>query len=199
VLKSIPPDGQKRVCHHIGVLNCTTYTEPDMHYLLRLYRPDEFEKARRLANLSRLVNAGLRRSDVPNMRRMKLNGDPIKLEENHRLFENITGHADVAKGDIPQNVIEFDFVSNLEQLQAAAAVQIQARWRANLAVKNRAVSVMFIRLIQAKWKLKFEARRVVRLQQETELREKVERAKEQLRKMRMSSKSYLMAMSFNDK
>ena len=54
---------------------------------------------------------------------------PVKLAEDDNLLAAFAGGACVDDGQVPTTTVEFDFVSTPLQLQAAAAVQIQSRWR----------------------------------------------------------------------
>ncbi|KAK3258150.1 hypothetical protein CYMTET_32793, partial [Cymbomonas tetramitiformis] len=144
VLQHLHPSAQVQVCQHLGWLNCARI-EPDLHYLLHLDRPEEYEMARRLARMAR--NGGKRVPDgegeevtvvdnTINFQRLLINGKLTRINEDYRMWDVLSGNPAVHRKEVPKNVLEFDFVSSKEQRKYAAATYIQSKWRSKVQMKR---------------------------------------------------------------
>ena len=104
----------------LGYLNVVNLLDADMHYILRLERPDEREMMRRLVRVA--VRSYL--PGEPNILNLQINGRPVKFAEDGKLWTLLTDNS-----ENPTNVIEFDFKATPELRRNAAVAYVQSHWR----------------------------------------------------------------------
>ena len=146
---------QVSVAFHLGVLNATSMLQPAMHYKLFTACPDEYEKLVQLVALARHISRAAGADSASNgdgisaMRRMKLDGEPVRFEEDGSLLSKLLGGLDMkhagegggeGEGGVPQTVVEFDFVASKAQLRTATAIKTQAKLKATQVVDRYRMS-----------------------------------------------------------
>lgn len=160
---------------HLGVLNATSMLQPAMHYKLFTACPDEYEKLVQLVALAghirRAAGAGSTSNGdgISAMRRMKLDGEPVRFEEDSNLLRKLLGGLDMrnareGEGGVPQTVVEFDFVASKAQLRTAMAIKMQAKLKAAQVVDKYRMNdgENKVRGLQRMWRQNILAKRHLR-------------------------------------
>jgi hypothetical protein len=162
---------QVSAAFHLGVLNSTSMLQPAMHYKLFTACPDEYEKLVQLVALARHIRRAAADSSsnddgISAMRRMKLDGEPVRFEEDDGLLRKLLGGLDVknageGEGGVPQTVVEFDFVASKAQLRTAMASKMQAKLKATQVVDKYRMSdgENKVRGLQRMWRQNIQAKR----------------------------------------
>jgi len=141
----------------LGWMQVTSTLKPTGHYKLDLHHPEDHEIFKRLCRLA--VRGG---NDV-NLEQLVVNGRPRKIVEDDAFYHHVCTMETkpLAPGELPYNVVEFDFWMAPKQVLLAHVLHIQASWRRHLAIRRFQYEIAVIVRIQVSWRM-FLARRGVR-------------------------------------